>query len=138
MILALRVLSCLAGLALAAAPSSLLLMFAHGVGEPPHPDDLGHFLLAPIGLGLVLGGGLLLVALPRLVAGARTPAARIVAGALIVLSAACVAFAGFSGSVTRITNPAILLIECAIFLVFIWPARTFQKAPPGHRGQTPW
>ena len=122
-------LSFLAGVALAAAPSYLLFWFAYGVGEPPEPGEAWRFLIAPICVGLFLGGGLLLVALPRLVAGARSPTARLVTGALIVLSAAVVAHVGgFSGSVTRLTNPVILLIEFVVFLVFIWPARSFKKS----------
>ncbi len=134
MIVALRVLSLLTGVALAAAPSYLLLLFAYGVGEPPAPDELWRFLFAPLGVGLVLGGGLLLVALPRLVSGARSPTAQVAVGALLVLSASVVAFFGFSGTVTRFTNPTILLIEFVIFLVFVWPARSFAE-PPVRAGQ---
>jgi hypothetical protein len=129
MIVALRIFFFVTGLALVAAPSHLLLQFAHAVGEPPAPDEKLNFFLLPLAAGLVLGGGLLLVGLPRLVAGSTTPAWRLAAGALLVTSAFLIAFvAGFSGSVTRIATPAILFVELLAFLAFIWPAKSFQEA----------
>lgn len=132
MIAVLRFLSFATGIALVVAPSYLMLLFAHGVGEPPAPNETLLFLLAPLTVGLGLGGGLLLVGLPRVVAGPRTPNGQLAAGALMVLSALLIAFVGgFSGSVTRITNPVFLLVELVAFLVFIWPARTFKYSPAG-------
>lgn len=129
MIAVLRVLSFVTGVALAAAPSYLLLLFSHGVGEPPALYELILFLLVPLAFGLVLGGGLLLVGFPRVVAGPRTPNGRLAAGVLLVASALLVAFVGgFSGSVTRVASPAILTIELVAFLAFIWPAKSFPKS----------
>jgi hypothetical protein len=134
MISALRVLSFVTGMSLVAAPAYLLLLFAHGVGEPPAADRAFAFFFAPICVGLVLGAGLLLAGLPRLVTGEKGLVARFAAGALIILSALIVAsLGGFSGSVTRIVTPAILLIELLVFWVFVWPAKGFQE-PPGGEG----
>lgn len=132
MIAVLRFLSFATGIALVAAPSYLLLLFAHGVGKAPASSETLLFLLAPFTVGLVLGGGLLLVGLPGVVAGPSTPNGQLAAGALMVLSASLLAFVvGFSGSVTRFTTPVFLLAELVIFLVFIWPAKSFKYLPAG-------
>src|SRR5688572_19888642 len=127
MIALLRALSFIAGLALLAAPSFLLLQFAYGVGEPPESQASAFFLLLlPVCMGFILGGGLLLAGLPHLVLGPRRPTMRLVAGLLMVTSAGVVVlFGGFSGSVTKIATPAVLLLNALAFLAFVWPARAF-------------
>ncbi len=127
MIPTLRILLLLIGAALAVAPSFLLLQFAYGVGEPPAKGENAFFLLT-IGIGFFLGGGLLLVGLPKLVSGATTPVLRALSGALIVFSALAVAFLGFSGSVTKMVSPFVLFLEFVAFWVFIYPAKFFQNA----------
>ncbi|HRL78009.1 MAG TPA: hypothetical protein PLC86_20210 [Candidatus Accumulibacter phosphatis] len=83
MTFAIRVVLLIAGIALVIAPSFLLLQFAYGVGEPPAQNQMAFF--APtLGIGIVLGGGLVLVGVPRLVAGATTPIMRVLAGAMLI------------------------------------------------------
>jgi hypothetical protein len=126
MILVLRVLSFAVGVALIAAPSFLLLQFAYGVGEPPAHNEV-LFLLPTLGIGLLIGGGLALVGAPRLVAGASTPALRVIAGGLICISFGVVALMGFSGSVTRVISPMVMFIELMVFFAFIYPAKRFEN-----------
>lgn len=133
MIPSLRILSFLIGAALAVVPSFLLLQFAYGVGEPPAKGEIA-FFLPTIGIGLFLGGGLLLVGLPKFVSGATTPALRGLSGALIVFSALAVAFLGFSGSVTKMVSPIILFLEFVAFWVFVYPAKFFQVASSSKNG----
>ena len=133
MIPTLRVLSLFIGAALVAAPSFLLLQFAYGVGEPPTKGDVA-FFLPTIGIGLFLGGGLLLVGLPKLVSGATTPALSVISGVLIALSALVVAFFGFSGSVTRMVSPFVLFLELFVFWVFVYPANFFPRTSRGDDG----
>ena len=129
MFTAIRLASLLLGCALTAAPSFLGLMFAYGVGEPPEPESYLIFFGFLLAVGLVLGLGPLLIGLPGIVAGATTPQARIVAGLLLGVSAAMIALLGMGGSVTRITSPAILLLEAILFAVFVWPAKPFSAIP---------
>jgi len=133
MIPTLRILSLLIGAALVVAPSFLLLQFAYGVGEPPTKGEVA-FFLPTIGIGLFLGGGLLLVGLPKLVSGATTPALSVLSGALIVFSALAVAFFGFSGSVTRMVSPFILFLEFFAFWAFVYPAKFFQGTSRSNNG----
>jgi len=133
MIPTLRILSLVIGTALAVAPSFLLLQFAYGVGEPPAKGEVA-FFLPVVGIGLLLGGGLLLVGLPRLVSGATTPALRVLAGALLIFSALVLALVGFSGVVTRVISPFILFLELSAFWAFVYPAKLFQGASRSKNG----
>lgn len=133
MILGIRVVLLIVGIAMVAAPSFLLLQFAYGVGEPLDQNEIA-FFIPTLGIGIALGGGLVLVGLPRLVAGATTPVMRVLAGAMLVASAALLASFGFSGSVTRIITPLILLFELLAFLVFIYPAKRFSQPAGGANG----
>lgn len=110
-------------------PSWALLHFAYGVDDSPSFQNWIWFLV-PIGMGLVLGGGLLLAGLPKIVVGSTRPIAQAIAGILIAISAATfLFFVGFSGSVTKIASPAILFLEAVIFGVFVWPAVRFRQSP---------
>lgn len=129
------------GAALTVAPSFLLLQFAYGVGEPPDEGSLA-FFIPTILIGLVLGLGPLLIGIPKLVAGPRTPTYQLLAGVLLAVSIGCILlFVGFNGTVTRVVSPVVLVVEVALFALFIWPAKLFfanaslqqdrpQAAPP--------
>ena len=127
MIPALRFVSFIIGVALVASPSFLLLQFAYGVGEPPNNSEIA-FFLPTLGIGFLLGGGLVLVGLPRLLAGALTPTMRVLSGTMIFVSAFALIVVGFSGSVTRIVSPVVLLTELFAFYTFIYPANFFLSA----------
>ena len=125
MIAALRAFSFLAGLALLAAPSLLFLQFAHAVDELRFAAGT---ILLTICAGLVLGGGLLFAGLPRLAVGAQRPLTRLVTGLWILTSSVVIAhFVGFSGSVTKVASPAVLLLNVLVFAAFVWPARAFTS-----------
>lgn len=115
------------------APSFLLLQFAYGVGEPPSQNQVA-FFVPTLGIGLVLGGGLVLVGLPRVVAGATTPIMRVLSGAMLITSAVLLAALGFSGSITKIVSPLILLSELVAFLFFVYPAKRFSQSTGAENG----
>lgn len=129
MLSAIRLVSLLLGCALTVAPSFLALMFAYGVDEPPEPESYFIFFGPLLVGGLALGLGPLLIGIPGLVAGATTPKTRLVVGFLLGVSAAMIALLGMGGSITRITSPAILLLEAIVFAVFVWPAKPFSANP---------
>lgn len=129
MLTAIRIVSLLVGCTLTAAPSFLGLMFAYGVGEPPEPESYLIFFGPLLVAGLLLGLGPLLIGIPGIVAGAKTPKTRLVVGLLLGVSSTMIALLGMGGSVTRITSPAILLIEVILFAVFVWPAKPFSANP---------
>lgn len=115
------------GCALTAAPMILLLSFSYGVGEPPSSDPKGfRYFVAPLLVGLVLGGGLLLVGLPNLVVGHQRPALRIAAAISLAISAVAVTFTGFSGAVTAFVGPVLLSAYALAFYYFVYPAKRFR------------
>jgi hypothetical protein len=61
----------------------------------------------------------------------------LLAGVLIAISIAGILLIGFSGSVTRITSPVILLIEVILFAIFIWPAKPYFANPTLNPGSPP-
>ena len=129
MIKLLRFFSLCLGCTLTIAPSLLMLQFAYGVGDPPKDmtETLLYLAITLFG-GLVLGAGLLLVGLPNLVVGAQNPKFRWLGGLLLFLSVIILIFiVGVSGTVTEKVSPFLVLLQCAVFGVFIWPARNFQK-----------
>ena len=131
MIPSLRVVSFLVGVVLVLFPTWLLIQFTYGVDESPSLQGWIWFFL-PIGMGLVLGGGLLLAGLPKVVEGPARPVAQVIAGFWLAASAAMfLFFVGFSGSVTKIASPAILLLEAVVFAVFVWPAPRFHRSAEG-------
>ena len=131
MIASLRIVSFLAGVVLMVFPSLLFLQIGYGVDESPS-YRVSIWSLFPIGMGLVLGGGLLLAGLPKVVVGPARPVAQFIAGILIAVSSATfLFFVGFSGSVTKIASPAILFLEAVVFGVFVWPAVKFRQASEG-------
>lgn len=123
----LRLAALVLGCALTVTPLYLALQYAYGIGEPPRGywDMLYYFSL--LLLGLPFGLGPLLISFPNTVAGARTPVARTVAGAFLLFTIVTLVFIGFGGYVTRIASPAIMLMEGALFILFVWPARPFPR-----------
>lgn len=130
MLTVLRLTSLVLGCALTLAPSFLALQFAYGVGEPPEAERYFAFFGPLLVVGLLFGLGPLLIGLPKVVAGSKTPKTRLLAGVFLAISIAGTLLIGFSGSITRITSPAILLIEVVLFAIFIWPARPYFANPP--------
>jgi hypothetical protein len=128
---ALRALSFAVGTLLLFAPVFLMLSFAYGVGEPPKQSERLWFTLPLLAAGAAIGGGPLLAGIPGLVVGSRRPATQGTAGVLIVVSALAILFIGFSGTVTAIVSPAILLIEAAAFYYFVFPATRYHVAIDG-------
>jgi hypothetical protein len=133
MTLGIRVVLLIVGIAMVTAPSFLLLQFAYGVGEPPDHNEVA-FFLPTLGVGMVLGSGLVLVGIPRVVAGATTPIMRALAGAMLIASAVSLTALGFSGSLTKIVTPVLLILELVAFLVFIFPAKRFSKTTGAANG----
>ena len=121
----LRLISFVLGSAITLAPAFLALAFAYGVGEPPETTLAFAFYLLPLGIGLIFGIGPLLIGFPKLVAGPEKPRMRVAAGAFLAISIVGLLRVGFDGSVTRVTTPIALLIEAALFGVFIWPLNIF-------------
>lgn len=130
MVVLLRILSLLVGCLLTLAPSFLMLQFAYGVGEPPTPEDSVTFFLPLLLVGLGFGLGPLLIGLPKLVAGPRTPVLRVITGILLGVSACGFFLVGFGGTRTIVLVPALLVFEAVAFVVFIWPAKPFSANPP--------
>jgi hypothetical protein len=125
-----RLISFVLGCILIVAPAFLVLAFAYGVGEPPETIDAFAFYLLPLVIGLIFGMGPLLIGFPKLVAGPNKPKMRVAAGAFLVISFAGLLMVGFSGSVTQVVTPAALLVEVALFAIFIWPAKHFSANKP--------
>lgn len=130
MLTVLRLISLALGCVLTVGPSFLALQFAYGVGEPPEAESYFVFFGPLLVVGLLFGLGPLLIGLPRIVAGPKTQKARLLAGVLLAISIAGILLIGFSGSVTRITSPALLFIEAILFAIFIWPAKPYFANSP--------
>lgn len=124
MIAPLRLLALLLGSALTLAPAALLLL-SHGTGQLPAARKLFDLLAPLLVIGLAFGLGPLLIALPRLVAGERHPAARLVATLLLLVSAGGLVLFGLGGLASLLPALLGLLAEGVLFAVFIWPARRF-------------
>lgn len=133
MIALLRLIALLLGSALTLAPAALLLL-SHGTGELPAARKLFDLLAPLLVIGLAFGLGPLLLALPRLVAGGRTPAARLVATLLLLVSASGLVLFGLGGLASLLPALLGLLAEAVLFAVFVWPARRFA-APTELAGQ---
>lgn len=133
MITLLRLLALLLGCALTLAPAALLLL-SHGTGELPATRKLFDLLAPLLVIGLAFGLGPLLIAHPRLVAGARPPAGRLVATLLLLVSASGLVLFGLGGLASLLPALLGLLLEGLLFAVFIWPARRFS-APAAAAGQ---
>ena len=123
----LRLVNLVVGGALTLAPLLLLLSFSYAVGELPSsdPKGVGYFAL-PLLAGVTLGGGLFLVGLPNLVVGSIRPVFRSVAAVLLGVSVVAVFFIGFTGSVTVIVCPLVLLLNAMAFFYFVYPAKRFS------------
>ena len=119
----------MAGLLLTVSPVIAFLMFAYGVGEPPRATPLEFAVFAlPLLPGVALGGGLVLVGLPKLVAGKTRPRTRVAAGLLLVVSTVAHLALGFDGTVTAIIGPLAIVLNAAAFLLFVYPAKAFSFA----------
>jgi hypothetical protein len=135
----LRFLCLCTGTVLFIAPLILALGFAFAVGEPPAEGERALFAIKMLVAGGVIGAGLILVGLPRIVVGQRRPARRLVAALLLAISAAAIARIGFSGSITVVAGPVFLAIEALAFYSFIYPASSFRshfKKAPAATNQT--
>jgi hypothetical protein len=126
MITVVRALSFAVGVILLLAPLALGLGFAYGVGEPPTPNDSARFAAPLLAAGVLIGGGPILIGLPGVVVGHRRPLFRYAAAILLAISALAILWIGFSGTVTAIAGPAVLLIEAAAFYFFVYPAATYR------------
>ena len=124
MIALLRLTALLLGSALTLAPAALLLL-SHGTGRLPAADKLFDLLAPLLVIGLAFGLGPLLIAWPRLVAGPRNPAPRLVAALLLTVSAGGLALSGMGGMAGLLPALLGLLVESVLCAVFIWPARRF-------------
>ena len=129
MITAVRALSFAVGVILLLAPLALGLGFAYGVGEPPTPNGSAWFAAPLLAAGLLIGGGPVLIGLPGVVVGHRRPVFRYAAAVLLAISAFAIIWIGFSGTVTAIVGPIVLLVEAAAFYLFVYPAATYSEAP---------
>jgi hypothetical protein len=129
MLTLLRLISFVLGCAITVIPAFLMLAFAYGVGEPPETTVAFAFYLLPMLIGLPFGTGPLLIGFPNLVAGPENPKMRVVAGTFLVISIVGLLMIGFGGSMTRVVTPIALLVETALFAVFIWPANHFPANP---------
>ena len=133
--LGLRVVLLIVGIAMVVQPWFIYLLFAYGVGEPPGFNLAGLLVFIITGCwGIIQGGGLVLIGLPRVVAGASTPTMRVLAGALLIASAIVLVLLGFSGSFTKIASPLVLLLELLAFLIFIYPAKRFSPTEGAGNG----
>ncbi len=133
MLTLLRLVALIFGCALLVAPATVFLGFTYAVGEPP--DDSFSFLFPElIGFGLLLGGGLVLVGIPKLVVGNVRPWSSQIAGLFLVFSALAITFGvGFSGEIPRVASPVALLIEFLAFYAFVFPARSFALVAEKHK-----
>lgn len=120
----LRLIALLLGSALTLAPAALLLL-SHGMGQLPAARKLFDLLAPLLVIGLTFGLGPLLLAWPRLVAGGRNPAARLVAMLLLLVSAGGLVLFGLGGLASLLPALLGLAIEGVLFAAFIWPARRF-------------
>lgn len=137
MIALLRLTALLLGSALTLAPAALLLL-SHGTGELPSARKLFDLLAPLLVIGLAFGLGPLLLAFPRLVAGGRTPVARLVATLLLLVSVGGLVLFGLGGLASLLPAVLGLLVEGVLCAVFVWPARRFAKpATVADQAQSP-
>ncbi len=129
MITVVRALSFAVGVILLLAPLALGLGFAYGVGEPPTTTDSAWFAGPLLVAGVLIGGGPMLVGIPGVVVGHRRPLFQSVAAVMLSISALAILWIGFSGRVTAIAGPVVLLIEAAAFYFFVYPAARYSDAP---------
>ena len=128
MIALLRLLALLLGTALTLAPAALLL-FSHGGGELPSGSKLFDLLAPLLVIGLAFGLGPLMLGFPRLVGRGTNPAIRLAVALLLLISAGGMVLIALGGQASLILAvPGLLLLEGALFAIFIWPARRFAEA----------
>lgn len=128
MITLLRLAALILGSTMTLAPAALLLL-SHGTGQLPASGKLFNLLAPLLVIGLAFGLGPLLFAVPKLVAGGRNPAARLVATLLLLVSAGGLVLFGLGGLASLMPALAGLAIEGVLFAVFVWPARRFPALP---------
>ena len=127
MIALLRLLALLLGTALTLAPAALLL-FSHGGGELPSGSKLFDLLAPLLVIGLAFGLGPLMLGFPRLVGRGTNPAIRLAVALLLLISAGGMVLIALGGQASLILAVPGLLLEGALFAIFIWPARRFAEA----------
>lgn len=123
MISLLRVTSFILGIILSVSLAGLNLLFAISSGGPPPPEIGYSFLLPFLAAGFVCGIGPILIGLPKLVVGSKKPKMRIFAGFCMLLSMAGTFL--FYGVIEFVLP--IEIVEIALFLIFIWPAKHFSS-----------
>lgn len=128
MIVSLRLLALFLGAALTLAPAALFL-FSHGAGNLPQGEKLFNLLAPLLVIGLAFGLGPLLIALPRFVAGGQSPAGRLVAALLLLVSAGGLSLFGLGGMASLVPAILGLAVEIVLFAFFVWPARRFPVLP---------
>ena len=136
MIALLRLLALLLGTALTLAPAGLLL-FSHGAGNLPSGSKLFDLLAPLLVIGLAFGLGPLLLSFPRLVGSGTNPAIRLAVALLLLISSGGMLLIALGGAASLILAVPGLLLEGALFAVFIWPARRFAEIPAASPEQTP-
>ena len=135
MIALLRLLALLLGTALTLAPAGLLL-FSHGGGELPSGSKLFDLLAPLLVIGLAFGLGPLMLAFPKLVGRGTNPAIRLAVALLLLISAGGMVLIALGGAASLILAVPGLLLEGALFAVFIWPARRFAEAAAAEPEET--
>lgn len=127
MIPVIRAISLILGFLLMLAPSYILFAFAAGVGEAYTSSQWQGFL-PMFAIGFILGGGLFLTGAPPKLTGSHKPSGRAFVGLLLLLSAASISLSGFSGVLTAVISPPILVFELVVFYLFVFPAKHSSNA----------
>ena len=136
MIALLRLLALLLGTALTLTPAGLLL-FSHGAGNLPSGSKLFDLLAPLLIIGLAFGLGPLLLGFPQLVGNGTNPAIRLAVALLLLISAGGMVLIALGGQASQTLAVPGLLLEGALFSVFIWPARRFAEAAAAEPEETP-
>jgi len=131
MVAFLRIASLLSGIALAGVWPFILFAYAASVG------DLEGLPVStftePLAYTIPLAAGNLIIGLPKLVSGEKTPGFRIVGGVLlIVTTASIIMIAAVITPKATFFWPVLLwaAFQVVLFVFFVWPARWFKVANP--------
>lgn len=115
MIITLRIASLVAGMVLVGSVPFFIFAFAASVGDLDN-QPISAFL-EPLWYTVPMGAGNLLIGLPVLVSGEKTPNFRALAGILLAVSFAITGLA----SVVYLPFLFFLALQVALFAVFVWP-----------------
>ena len=131
MVAYLRVASLLSGIAVAGAWPFMLFALAASSG------DLEGLPVStftdPLAYTIPMAAGNLIIGLPKLVSGEKTPGFRVVGGVLlIVTTASLIAIAAVMTPKATFFWPVLLwaAFQIVLFAFFVWPARRFKIANP--------